>query len=323
MKKRKSAYLQLTRKCNNECVFCSNPQFEKDYSLDEAKKRVLEFRNEGITEIFLTGGEPTIVPFLPKVIEFMIKQRIIPRVITNGVKLSNKQLAQKLYNAGLRGINISIHSHLEKVSDELTQKEGHYKKTIQGIKNSIECGMSVSINSTINSKNCSHLLTFMQFMVKKFPEVNHYVFNNLDPGCADGRLISRAGQNPWIVAKLTDFELELKKMTDFLQANSKTFRIERVPLCYMQGFEQFSTETRKIVKGEIYICSFIEKGTKNIIKTVKPFQFSTKVDCCKICKLNPICNGIQKEYLRLYGDQELFPIFKEPSTIISKIKKSN
>lgn len=323
MIRRKAAYLQLTRKCNNECVFCSNPQFEKDYSLDEAKKTIKEFANEGVTEIFLTGGEPTIAPFLPEIIKFIIKQKITPRLITNGVKLSNKQFVQKLHNAGLRDINVSIHSHLEKVSDKLTQRKGHYKKTIAGIRNSIESGMNVSVNSTINSKNCSRLLDFMQFMVKKFPTINHYVFNNLDPGCADGNLISRAGQNPWIVAKLTDFELELKKMADFLRASNKTFRIERVPLCYMQGFEQFSTETRKIVKNELYICSFIEKGTKNVVKTVKPFQFSTKVDCCKICKLNPICNGIQKEYLQLYGDRELFPIFKEPSNIISKIKNSD
>ena len=89
---RKATYLQITRKCNNQCIFCSNPQFEKDYSFEEAKQRVLEFKVEGITEIFLTGGEPTLVKFLPELIKYIIKQSPNPKIITNGVNISDNKL---------------------------------------------------------------------------------------------------------------------------------------------------------------------------------------------------------------------------------------
>ena len=36
----------------------------------------------------------------------------------------------------------------------------------------------------------------------------------------------------------------------FLHKEGRTFRVERVPLCYMTEFAHCSTETRKIVKGE-------------------------------------------------------------------------
>ncbi len=311
MGERKAAYLQITRKCNNECVFCSNPPFEKEYSLEEAKEQVLKFKDEGVTEILLTGGEPTIVEFLPSLISFIVKNDINPKIISNGVELFDMTFVKRLFDSGLKAINISLHTADEDVAEKLSKKEGHLKKTLVGIRNAIDIGIDVTINSTINSLNCKSLSINVQFFIDHFPEVKHYVFNNLDPGQADGYIKSRAGENPWIVAKLVDLELELSKMVRVLKKNEKTFRIERVPLCYMDGFEEFSTETRKIVKDENYVCSFIENGRNNEVRTVVPEQLSNKAKCCSVCKLNEICRGLQREYIELHGDSELYPVFSD------------
>ena len=131
--------------------------------------------------------------------------------------------------------------------------------------------------------------------------------------------MNRAGKNPWILAKLTDLELELSKMVQTLTANKKTFRIERVPLCYMQGFEEFCTETRKIVKDEKYICSFIEKDRKNELRISGPKHSKNKADVCSICFLNKICSGLDLGYISFFGTSELYPIFKSPNKIINEI----
>ena len=317
---RKAANLQLTRECNNECVFCSNPQFEKEFSLEEATKKIIELKKEGVNEIFLTGGEPTLVNFLSELIDYIIKQGINPKLITNGVKLSDKEFVKKLYNAGLREINISIHSHDEEIADKLSQKKGHFKKTLSGIRNAIDFGMDVQINSTINSLNCKYLEDYVRFFIENFSGINHFIFNNLDPGNADGILKSRAGENSWIVPKFVDFELEIQKMVKILKKHNKTFRIENIPLCYMPGFEEFSTETRKIIKGELYICSFIQKGAMNKIKTTNPLKSNIKLDVCDVCNLNSICAGIQKEYIDIHGSKEIFPVFINPKKIVDKIK---
>ena len=277
--KRKSAYFQVTRKCNNECVFCSNPQFEKEYSFDEAKERVLKFKKNKITEIILTGGEPTECTFVADLIKYIKSRGIDIRMISNGVNLSDYSLVINLQKAGLNNINISIHSHLEDVSDRLTSRKGHWQKTKEGIQNCIKAGINVNINTTINSANCKHLEEFMLFMVKKFPKIHHFIFNGLDPGNADGKMKSRAGTNSWIVPKLTEVELQLKKAIDVLKKHGKTFRVERVPLCYMECNEQYSTETRKIVKEEKYVCYFLEKDSKNELRTVTPGMLRVKADC--------------------------------------------
>lgn len=321
MKNRKAANMQITRECNNECIFCSNPQFEKDYGIEEAKKTALRLKRESVTEIFLSGGEPTICKFLFKIIEYLKEISIEPRMVTNGVELSDKKLAKKLYKAGLRSINVSIHSDRDIIADRLSQREGHFSKSLKGIRNLLDEGFDVQINSTINSLNCKRLLEFVKFFDRKFPNITHFVFNGLDPGHSDGVLRSRAGENPWIVPRFVDFELSLSRMADFLKAKGKTFRIERVPLCYMCGFEEFSTETRKIVKNEHYITSFIEKTKNNELRRVSPTQFRIKAECCKVCRLNEICTGVQKEYILIHGDKEFYPVFDDPSDIIKRIRE--
>ena len=74
----------------------------------------------------------------------------------------------------------------------------------------------------------------------------------------------------------------------YLHKTGRTFRVERVPLCYMAEFAHCSTETRKIVKGEERIVHFLdEKGT------VRQTDFRhPKAEACKQCSLNEIVRRI-------------------------------
>lgn len=55
------------------------------------------------------------------------------------------------------------------------------------------------------------------------------------------------------------FERPLHDAMQFLEDTGRTSRVERVPLCYMRGFEHFSTETRKLVKEEERIVHFLDE----------------------------------------------------------------
>lgn len=320
-KKRKAAYIQITRKCNNECIFCSNPSFDYELSFDKAKKIILDYKRDGVNEIILSGGEPTTHKKLLDVIKFLKKNNFDIKVVTNGVNFSDFGYVLDLKKGGLNDVHVSIHTHIKKIAEELSQRKGHLEKTLRGINNALNVGMNVSINSTINSKNSGYLSDFIGFMIKKFPAINHYVFNNLDPGNADSITVSRAWKNKWIIARFVDMELELSKTAKLLLKNNKTFRIERVPLCYMQGFEQFSTETRRLIKQENYICYFLEKMGKNFLVKLKPKNIERRVkgENCKFCPLNKICAGISSEYAQIHGYDELFPVFDDPKPIIKKI----
>ncbi len=320
--KRKSAYMQITRKCNNECVFCSNPPFDKEIGMEELEKRLLFYKGNGINEIIFSGGEPTENNILVDAIHLAKKLGFETKIITNGVNLSDLNYVKKLKKNGLEHLHVSIHSHIEKDLDFLTNRKGHFKKTVKGISNCIKEGICVDINTTLNSVNAKYLSDFINYFVVKFPEIKHFVFNNLDVGEADSVIKSRAWKNKWVIAKLIKLELELSKTAHLLMSKGKTFRIERVPLCYMNGFEQFCTETRKIIKKESYQCIFIEKDRGDVYVKVddpsKERRYKGKV--CNSCKLNKICAGLSKDYYELFGDSELFPVFENPNEVILKVK---
>jgi len=327
-KPRQTGYLQVTRLCNNECVFCSNPEFESNPTLENLKNEIIEFKNNDITEIILTGGEPTISPHLFDTIDFISKNNLEIKMISNGVNLANIELVKKLKQHNLNNIHISIHHFKEDEAQKLSQKEGHLAKTLQGIKNCIDQDINVNLNITINTLNTNDLSELIKFLTKKFPQVNHFIFNNLDPGNSDGKHQSRAGKNPWIVAKLNNIEKELSLTANILKRLNKTFRIERVPLCYMKGFEENSTETRKIVKNENYSCAFLRENSSHETIKIKPTNITDKLyrlksKECDFCNLKSICAGVQKEYAELYGLSELSPSFENKEKIIDKITKND
>ena len=66
---------------------------------------------------------------------------------------------------------------------------------------------------------------------------------------------NRAEENPDCIPKHRDFQVSLELAMEYLLQTGRTFRAERVPLCYMRRFAHCSTETRKIVKEARSVAS--------------------------------------------------------------------
>jgi hypothetical protein len=126
--------------------------------------------------------------------------------------------------------------------------------------------------------------------------------------------MNRATRNPDTIPRLVDFEAELYKAMSFLDNNKRTFRAERVPLCYMTEFAYCSTEARKISKNEERIVYFLdEKG----LKLEKGWSYG-KTDCCKVCSLNEICPGLY-QMDKYFSSKELYPVFVSKKLILKRI----
>jgi phenylacetate-coenzyme A ligase PaaK-like adenylate-forming protein len=81
----------------------------------------------------------------------------------------------------------------------------------------------------INKYNENHLDKTVKFVIKNFPQIKHFVWNNLDPQMME--------QNTLSLSALPDFEKSSKsllKALEFLKKTERTFRVERFPLCFMR-----------------------------------------------------------------------------------------
>lgn len=304
------SYIQVLRKCNQQCIFCSNPENYNVLSYDEVVKILDKYKRKGIKEVIFTGGEPTLHADLPKMISYANQLGLVCRIITNGQKICDKKYLQKLIDAGLHKFHVSFYSYKPKVQNYLTQNKKSAVNLIKALDNLADFNVQVTINTVINKFNADHLDKNVLFLLKKYPYIKHFVFNNCDP------YMNRASENRFVIPKLSDFKDSLNKALKILKLSKKTFRVEKVPLCYMLDFGEFSTETRKIVKKEGRLIYFLDQRGFDDQKTNK-FRYPRQKEC-QGCSLIAICANLQSA-ADYYNPGELRPQTIDPQIIINKI----
>jgi MoaA/NifB/PqqE/SkfB family radical SAM enzyme len=302
-------YMQLTRECNQNCRFCSNPTNENRLEMQQGVELIDNFVNKGYAGIIFTGGEPTLSPILPDFIAHAVRRGIPNRIITNGQKICEQEYFEELYCAGLRNVNISIYSVRNDVQSFLSGNPDSLKnitkalKVLGGFKD-----VQTVVNTVINKYNSNHLSENVQWIMDNAPFVRHFVWNNLDPRN------SSCTENPDTIPRMNDFQLELYKAVMHIQKTGRTCRVERVPLCYMTEFEHLSTETRKIVKNEKTTTYFLDEKA---FFSQSEYKYG-KVECCHACFLDKICAGLFNMDVS-YSSDELYACFSDSGKIIEKV----
>ncbi|MBO4373797.1 MAG: radical SAM protein [Lachnospiraceae bacterium] len=149
--------------CNQQCLHCyaagQEHAGETELSTDDWKKIIDRLREICVPQITFTGGEPTMREDLIDLIDY--GQWFVTRLNTNGQKLT-KEYCSRLKDASLDSIQITFYSHDKDIHNKLVGADG-FDKTLDGIKNALEAGMSVSVNTplcTLN-KNYADTLKFL------------------------------------------------------------------------------------------------------------------------------------------------------------------
>jgi hypothetical protein len=273
------------------------------------QRLVDDLAERGYFGVILTGGEPTLHPDLPRVCAYARERGLHVRMITNGSRGSDAAFMREMAAAGLELVHVSIYSIIPEVELEIRGVEGTLAAANATIEQAHHCGITVNVNCVINQLNADHLDRTVRELYARHPYVQHYVWNNLDPSMGQAE-INRTRFTP----RLADFELSLGRAMAFLQDRGVTFRVEKVPLCFMTEFAWASTETRKIVKGEERLVHFLdEKGA--VLQTTWAYQYAS---VCEVCSLRPICAGLFDRG-QGYDPAELYPVFVDRQAIVARI----
>ncbi|MEM9073715.1 MAG: radical SAM protein [Myxococcota bacterium] len=302
-------YLQVVRHCNHLCGFCSNPTTPYEHNFESMKVLVDDFVRRGYFGIILTGGEPTLHPELPKITAYARDVGLHVRMITNGTRLADPAFAKEMASAGLQLVHVSVYSVRPEVEAYLRGAEGTLERAFAAVENANREGVEVNINCVINKRNADHLDEGIRYWIANHPYIRHFVWNNLDPS------MGRAEVNQdRFTPRLAEFELSLHRALRLLQKTGRTFRVEKVPLCYMTDFAWASTETRKIVKGEERIVFFLD--AKQAVRQTDWGHIYT--EACNACSLREICGGLFDRGDG-YDPAELHPVFVDRDAIVKTI----
>ena len=302
-------YIQVVRHCNHFCGFCSNPTTPYVHTFETMKELVDDFVERGYYGIILTGGEPTLHPELPQICSYARDVGLHVRMITNGHRLADPNFAEQMGEAGLQIVHVSIYSVRPEVEESLRGMPNTLERALAALHNCNENGIDININSVINKQNADHLDENIAYFIEHHPYIRHFVWNNLDPSM--GRAETNLSQ---YMHRLRDSEASLYRALKLLHDSGRTFRVEKMPLCYLTEYSWASTETRKIVKGEERIVHFLD-AKQTVRQTRWGHHYS---DACNACSVREICGGLFDRGGG-YDPAELYPIFLNRDDIAKQI----
>lgn len=145
--------------CNQKCRFCyaagQCKSASRELSTDEWKKVIDKLWDARVPMLTFTGGEPTMREDLAELVGYA--KRFVTRLNTNGVKLT-PELAKSLREAGLDSVQVTLYSHDESIHNDLVGCS-HFADTVNGIKNAVEAGLDVSVNTPLCKKNADYAQT--------------------------------------------------------------------------------------------------------------------------------------------------------------------
>jgi len=161
--------ISVTERCNFRCQYCMP---EKPFSW-VPKENLLTFEelflfvkvaiDGGVTKIRLTGGEPLLREDLDSFIKMIndYKSGLDLALTTNAYLLP--QAAQRLKDAGLKRLNISLDSLKKDVAAKVAGKNV-LEQVLKGIDKALEVGLKVKINMVpLKGMNDSEILELLEF----------------------------------------------------------------------------------------------------------------------------------------------------------------
>jgi len=160
--------LALTYRCNNNCAHCYNARPRRGLELSTGQwKHVLDRLWEtGIPHVVFTGGEPTVRKDLPELIAHAEANGQITGINTNGRRLKDPAYLEKLVEAGLDHVQITLESHDPAIHDLIVKANGAWADTVAGLKNALATRLYVMTNTTMLQHNAPFLPETLNFLAE-------------------------------------------------------------------------------------------------------------------------------------------------------------
>jgi radical SAM protein with 4Fe4S-binding SPASM domain len=173
----------FTNHCNLRCKHCyqvAGRRLENELTLEEKLDVVHQLASMGVVYLAFSGGEPLMSKDLYVVGREASNLGIYTSIATNGTLLTEENV-KKIAEAGFKYIQVSVDGSNAETHDTFRGVRGCWEKTIRGIKNAKEKGLTVSIATTVTTHNY-HQFDEILRMAKKLGVDKLTIYNFIPTG---------------------------------------------------------------------------------------------------------------------------------------------
>lgn len=317
----------ITTQCNLHCKHCYSDSGEKEIdelNTEQAKKVIDIFDDQSVPIISFSGGEPLVRDDIFELTKYATDKGIYVGMATNGT-LITKNVAQKMKEAGVKFVQISIDGATAETHDSFRGMPGMFDKAVDGIKNCVNQDFFVNIATVATKHNFSEVpdiiklcdeLNVKWFMLYNFvpvgrgesiiktdlepaqrEEILTYLYKGLRNDEIDVDLLSTAPQFARVALEHEYHKEEKMVPTHFLNStySGRLFRLaEFLGGC---GCGRFYCALRS--NGDIEPCVFFPLTVGNILETDFPDLWKYSPIFCELRdreKLKGSCGTCEYKY---------------------------
>lgn len=159
-RRRSALVIPITHRCNLRSKMCFLPDSGVPDPSREAIFRLID-NFEG--NIVFSGGKPTLRDDLHELIAYATRQRKVTTIVTNGLRLCDKELANRLADAGLTHCLFSMNGLSDTVFEQI-EAQPLFQKKLAALQNlrgtSIKASLSTTVVSGVNDEELPALADF-------------------------------------------------------------------------------------------------------------------------------------------------------------------
>lgn len=309
-----------TKACNLFCIHCYRDAGEREddeLSFDEGKYLLSEIATANFKIVVLSGGEPLMRPDIYELIAY--GQSCGLRVVlgTNGT-LITREIAQRLKDAGVSRIGISIDSIDEILHDRFRKLPGAYRLAISGISHCKEAGIPFQIHTTVMDFNCHEVEKITDFAVECGASAHHIFFlvatgraTTLDEVKVRGAAKTYEQLLKRILSKQQKINIELKPTCapQFMRIAKRMNLVHRFSRGCLAGISYACI----LPNGDLHPCPYLSISAGNIrkvpftilwqesevFKVLRSLNYKGR---CGICAYREICGGCRARAYARDGD---------------------
>ncbi|MCF8079835.1 MAG: radical SAM protein, partial [Desulfobacterales bacterium] len=169
---------EVTRNCNLSCVHCRAAAtcgpYTGELDTPSAFKLLDEVSRTGSPIVILTGGEPLLREDIFDIAAYGTKKGLRMVMAPNGTLITSAS-AQKMVEAGIQRISISLDGATAERHDRFRGVEGAFSGALSGIEHAKAAGLEFQINTTVTQANLKDIEKIHR-RAEELGAVAHHIF---------------------------------------------------------------------------------------------------------------------------------------------------
>ncbi len=291
--------VQLTESCNQDCIYCCRAISNTDEATEKIIAKI-EAADSSTEKIIITGGEPSLHPYLGKVVKAAARKAKTVHVQTNGMLFSDIELCRRIISAGANSFLVSFPTFESRTFSEISGA-GALDKKLHGLRN-----LSMFRNAELGVVFVPVSLNYRELpkYVANLSKISRDIYLQLSYPVRFRNYLEKKE----VFVTYRELSPYLEKALVGLAALNMEHRIDGFPLCLLPGQAQNISDLK--THKHMYTDDFIKSKRRAYDSDNYPGKERVMARVCRKCKKNE-CKGLYEHYAGLFGTDELQPFLSQ------------